>query len=365
MEYLIPRYVEALHAELERVAAAGPRGVAPPWTEAPLEWPKFASVFVGGGTPTLLEPEVLAGVLERVRAVLPLTDDAEVTVEANPETVTGRGMLVLAHAGVNRVSLGAQSFALDVLATLGRWHTPGKPLEAVKHVRNAGITRINLDLIYGTPGERPSAWQNTLEAVLGAYVNHVSAYALTVEPNTVFAGRVRRREVPAPDEDVQAEREEVARSMLGEAGYRRYEVSNWARISDVCRHNLNYWRGGDWLGIGAGAHGHWRAPEGIGTARRWWGLRAPARWADAALAGEPTYGGQEVLDRPAIRMERLLMGLRTAEGVAREDVEPLPEARVAALVESGVLADERGRLRVPEPKLGLADGVVRRLLPAA
>jgi len=387
----IPRYVAGLHAEIARVAAAGPPGVAPPGAEVDRDWPAFSSLFVGGGTPTLLDPDDLAGVVRRVRDELPLVPGAEVTVEANPETVTAEGMATLVDAGVDRVSMGAQSFAPHVLRALGRRHDVDRPLAAVADARAAGVRRISLDLISGTPGETPEDWAATLRAVLSAGTDHVSAYALTVEPGTEYAARVRRGDALAPDEDVQAEREEIARDVFAAAGLVRYEVSNWARPGQESVHNLTYWRGGDWLGIGAGAHGHWRGEAGRCAAetagappsrswalgddvvdasargwvgRRWWGLRAPARWADAALAGGATAGGEELIDAPTRRTERLMMGLRTVEGVARAEVEPVAEATVAALVRGGVLADDGDRLRVPEPALGLADGVVRRLLAA-
>jgi len=374
------RYAAALRAELARVAAAGPRGVAPPGADVDASWPTFTSVFVGGGTPTLLPADELAGVLRRVREVLPIAGDAEVTVEANPETVTVEGLATLVAAGLDRVSMGAQSFAPHVLAALGRWHDPERPLRAVAEARTAGVRRVSLDLIHGTPGETAQDWVDTLRTVLSAGTDHVSAYALTVEPSTAYAARVRRGEALAPDEDVQAEREEVARAVLGAAGLARYEVSNWARPGAASVHNLTYWRGGDWLGIGAGAHGHWRG-EGAGreaegrpgarpasgrgwVGRRRWGLRAPGRWADAALTGAPTHGGEELVDASTRRTERLMMGLRTVEGVPRAEVEPVPDAAVTALVRGGVLTDDGERLRVPEPALGLADGVVRRLLAA-
>jgi len=382
MDDQIPRYVAGLHAEIARVAAAGPRGVAPPGADGGGDWPAFSSLFVGGGTPTLLDPADLAGVVRRVRDELPLAPGAEVTVEANPETVTAEGMATLVGAGVERVSMGAQSFAPHVLRALGRRHDAERPLAAVADVRAAGVRRISLDLIHGTPEETREDWAATLRTVLSAGAGHVSAYALTVEPNTEYAARVRRGDARAPDEDEQAEREEVARDVLGAAGLVRYEVSNWARPGQESVHNLTYWRGGDWLGIGAGAHGHWRgagAPPSRSWAlgddavdasgrgwvgRRWWGVRAPARWADAALAGTPTTGGEELIDAPTRRTERLMMGLRTVEGVARAEVEPVAEATVAALVRGAVLADDGDRLRVPEAALGLADGVVRRLLGA-
>jgi putative oxygen-independent coproporphyrinogen III oxidase len=352
----IPRYVAALRADLERIAVAGPGAVATPGADVAADWPVFDSIFVGGGTPTLLPPEDLAGVLRLVNEVLPIALDAEVTVEANPETVAFEGMASLHDAGVNRVSMGAQSFAAHVLDALGRWHDPERPLRALIDTRLAGIREVNLDLIYGTPGERDIDWERSLHTILDADVDHVSAYALTVESNTEYAARIRQGIALAPDEDVQAARMETADRLLTAAGLQRYEVSNWARPGHECRHNLAYWRGGNWLGVGAGAHGHW---EG----RRWWSLRAPARYADEALAGRTTTSGEEVLDARTRRMERLLMGLRTVEGVARAEVEPIDERAAAGLVGAGLLHKDAQRLRLTPRGLAMANGIVLRLLP--
>ncbi len=355
MDDLIPAYVAALRADLRLVSTGGPKTVAVPDAEIGEEWPRFASIFVGGGTPTLLAPQDLAGVLRLARDVLPLSPDAEVTVEANPESVTVEGLATLVEAGVNRVSMGAQSFAPHVLDFLGRWHDPEAPLRAVEAARAAGVGRVSLDLIYGAPTETEADWRRSLDVALDAGIDHVSAYALTVEPNTEYGARVRRGSAPAPDDDVQATRMAVADERLTGAGFRRYEVSNWARPGQECRHNLTYWRSGNWLGVGAGAHGHW---EG----RRWWSLRAPGRYADAALGGASTTSGDELPTAEQRRTERLWLGLRTAEGVARADVEPLDEAEVDRLATVGLLAADPHRLRPTASGLSVADGLTSRLL---
>jgi oxygen-independent coproporphyrinogen-3 oxidase len=344
---LIPRYVEALRADLRAVAAAGPPGGG--------EWPEFGSVFVGGGTPTLLPPDDLAGVLRLAREVLPVAGDAEVTVEANPETVTAGGMATLVEAGMTRLSMGVQSFAPHVLAALGRRHDAGRPLKALADARTAGVARINLDLIYGTPGETDADWDASLRIALQAGVTHVSAYALTVEPATEYAARIRAGLAQAPDEDTQAERMAVADRALRAAGLRRYEVSNWAEPGEECRHNLVYWRGGDWLGVGAGAHGHW-------AGRRWWSLRSPARYADAALAGQDTTAGAEALDEAARRTERLMLGLRLAEGVDLAAVEPLDPAGLRELTSAGLVTIVQGRLRLTDAGWPLTGAITLRLL---
>jgi oxygen-independent coproporphyrinogen-3 oxidase len=350
---LIPRYMAALRADVERTAAAGPAAVGAGRTSE--GWPVFSSVFVGGGTPTLVPPDDLAEAIGLLGKILPLADDAEVTVEANPETVTVSGMRTLRSVGVNRVSMGAQSFAPHVLRALGRWHEVDRPLRAVEQVREAGIERINVDLIYGTPSETEDDWRASLAAVIAAGAEHVSAYALTVEPNTEYARRIRQGAALAPDDDVQAERMAIGDEVLASAGLERYELSNWARPGRECRHNLVYWQGGDWLGVGAGAHGHWQG-------RRWWHLRAPARYADAALAGESTVGGHEIPTVSERRTERLLMGLRTVAGVAADRVRPIDASAVDRLVTAGLLRADAERLRLTPEGFKVANSVTVALL---
>ena len=356
MDDLIPRYMAALRADIERTAAAGPTGVGATGTAG--DWPVFSSAFVGGGTPTLVPADQLAEVVALLADTFPLADDAEVTVEANPETVSVEGMATLRSAGVNRVSMGAQSFASHVLATLGRWHEVDRPLRAVEQVRAAGIDRINVDLIYGTPGESDDDWRTSLATVVEAGVEHVSAYALTVEPNTEYARRVSQGGALPPDDDVQADRMSIADAVLSAAGLERYELSNWARQGRECRHNRTYWHDGNWLGIGAGAHGHWQG-------RRWWHLRAPARYADAALAGASTVGGDEIPTASERRTERLLLGLRTVEGVAIDRVCPIDPAVVDRLSRSGLLQADRERLRLTSEGFKVANSVTVALLRRA
>ena len=336
------RYTAALLLETERTAAARD------------DWPEFGSVFVGGGTPTLLAPADLARIVLRVREVLPVDAGAEVTVEANPETVDEAYFAALVEAGVNRVSMGAQSFAPHVLDELGRWHERDRPLRAVADARRAGVGCVSLDLIYGAPGESEQDWNETLEVALSADIDHLSAYALTVEPSTDYAARIRRGDALAPDDDVQAERMAATDERLRAAGLVRYELSNWARPGAQCRHNLTYWRNGDWLGLGAGAHAHWQG-------RRSWNLRPPGRYAEAVLSGGSPVAGQEVLTPAEQRAERLLLGLRMVEGVRRETVEPLDQSQLDMLVGAGlVTAGER--LRLTDAGWALANDVTVRLL---
>lgn len=357
MDDQIPAYVAALRADLVRVAAAGPRAVAPRVTDVDEHWEPFGSIFVGGGTPTLLDPDDLAGLLELACEVLPFVDDPEVTTEANPEDVTSQGLARLVDGGLTRISIGSQSTSTRVLDFLDRRHDPEAPARAVEAARAAGVAVVNVDLIYGAPAEREEDWAASLDAALESGTDHVSAYALTLEPNTAYAGRVRSGEQLPPDDDVAADRMAVAAERLGAEGFSRYEISNWARPGAECRHNRNYWAGGDYLGIGAGAHGHWQG-------RRWWSHRGVGRYVEAAAGGGSATSGEELLDAAQQRAERLLLGLRMVEGVPRDGVEPIDERAAERLVAGGLLVDDGARLILTEPGRPLANAVTVELLPS-
>jgi putative oxygen-independent coproporphyrinogen III oxidase len=298
------------------------------------------TVFFGGGTPTLLGAADLARVLSALRPA----PGAEVTVEANPETVGAAKLAALRAAGFTRVSIGMQSASAHVLATLERAHTPGAAARAARAARAAGFEHVSLDLIYGTPGETDADWRASLDAALAAEPDHVSAYALTVEPGTRLAAQVRAGIIPAPDEDALATRYELADATLSAAGLAWYEISNWARDDAArCRHNLAYWTpGADWWAIGPGAHGHV-----AGT--RFWTHRHPRRHAAAVRRGELPIAGGETLTPEQRELERLMLGVRTREGL--DGVEPI-DGLLERVGERAVLT-LRGRR--------LADGVVRAL----
>jgi oxygen-independent coproporphyrinogen-3 oxidase len=323
--------------------------------------PPAQTVFVGGGTPTLLAPGELARVLDAIREHVGLAPGAEVTTEANPESVDPAALAALREAGFTRISLGMQSAAPHVLATLDRQHTPGRAVAAAREARAAGFEHVSLDLIYGTPGERPEDWRASLEAALAGEPDHVSAYSLIVEPGTRLAARVRRGELPAPDDDVLAERYETAEQLLGAAGLGWYEVSNWARTdADRCRHNLGYWAGGDWWGAGPGAHSH------VGGVR-WWNVLHPSRWMAALAEGRSPAAGREQPDADAARLEHVMLAVRLKEGLQLDDTLD-GSARVAAaqLAADGLLQAEplrrdgravltlRGRLLADHVTLALA-----------
>jgi oxygen-independent coproporphyrinogen-3 oxidase len=318
--------------------------------------PGVDTVFVGGGTPTLLPPGDLARILAGVDATFGLAPGAEVTTEANPESVDAASLATLRAAGYTRISLGMQSVAPHVLAVLDRRHTPGRAVAAAAQARAAGFAHVNLDLIYGAPGERAEDFAASLGAAVAAGVDHVSAYALTVEDGTALAARIRRGQVPAPDDDVAADRYLAAEEALSSAGFGWYEVSNWARSAPArCRHNLLYWTGGDWWGLGPGAHSH------VGGVR-WWNVKHPATYAARLAAGRSPGQGREVLTAAQRRLEEVMLGVRLADGLP---LTGLPGAAVARAVDEGLLDRsryERGRAVLTLRGRLLADAVTRGLL---
>ncbi len=321
-----------------------------------------STIFIGGGTPTLLPPGDLGAVLASVAAEFGLAPDAEVTTESNPDSVAAWDLEQLRDVGFNRVSFGMQSAVPRVLATLDRTHDPLRVPAAVEWARAAGFDpagggSISLDLIYGTPGETLVDWETSLDAALACEPDHVSAYALIVEQGTALARAVRRGEVPAPDDDDLAEKYVLADERLGRAGLGWYEVSNWARDDAArCRHNLLYWTGGDWWGIGPGAHSH------VGGTR-WWNVKHPAAYADRLAAGASPAHAREVLGDEDRRVERVLLELRLRDGLDRGVLDEQGRAAVPALVERGLLVGDTDLLVLTREGRLLADAVVRDLLP--
>jgi oxygen-independent coproporphyrinogen-3 oxidase len=313
------------------------------------------TVFVGGGTPTLLGAAGLNSVLDAVRREFGLAQGAEVTTEANPDSVDAAMLADLRAGGFTRISFGMQSSAAHVLATLERTHTPGGGVAAARLARDAGFDHVNLDLIYATPGESDDDLRRSVTDAIEADVDHVSAYALIVEDGTPLARRVRRGEVPMPDDDVAADRYAIVDQLLSDAGMGWYEVSNWARAGGECRHNLAYWRSEDWWGVGPGAHSHV-------AGRRWWNAKHPSTYAARLAAGSTPEDGYEVLDDEARRTEHVLLGLRLADGLPVAD---LDRSAMAVLVGEGLLDERNGRAILTLRGRLLADAVVRRLLEVA
>ncbi|UDY34385.1 radical SAM family heme chaperone HemW [Dermatobacter hominis] len=313
--------------------------------------PPLTSVFLGGGTPTAVVPGLLAEVLDEVRRRFDVADDLEVSVEANPDGLADGQLDRLAEMGVTRASFGMQSAVPRVLDLLDRTHDPDAVPRAVAAARAAGIASVSLDLIHGTPGETAADWERTLDAALALAPDHLSAYALGIEPGTKLAARVRSGSLPEPSPDEAADRYEALSARAEAAGLHWYEVSNWARTADDrCRHNLLYWRDDDWWGLGPGAHSH------VGD-RRWWNHAGLDEWGAAAWAGRVPAAGSEVLDPSQRSMERVMLGIRLAEGLPL-DVVPVPGA-VAALVDDGLVDVVGDRLVLTQAGRLLADTVVR------
>lgn len=336
--HLVDEYVDACVAELEGRRAVG--GLLP-----------ATSVFFGGGTPSLIP----AAGLVRILAAMELADGAEVTVECNPDSVEPGQVEAYVAGGVNRLSFGVQSMVEHVLAGLGRTHDPAGVGRAVAMARAAGIRSLNLDLIYGTPGESPDDWRRSLDGALALEPDHVSAYALTVEPATALGRDVARGARPAPDDDDQAEKYMTADDTLRATGLEWYEISNWARPGAECRHNLLYWEQGDYLAVGAAAHGHT-------AGRRWWNVRTPERYIAAIDANRSPEAGSEDLDAATRAEEAFVLAIRTRTGApvpagAEAVAHQLAAAGLVEPGENGVALTRRGRL--------LASDVTARLLAGA
>jgi putative oxygen-independent coproporphyrinogen III oxidase len=335
-------WLAALHTELELAAAR-------------LDAPTVDTVFVGGGTPSLLGGERLARLLDMLREHFALAPDAEITTEANPESTWPEFFDAIRAAGYTRVSLGMQSVAPRVLAVLDRVHSPGRSVNAAREAMAAGFEHVSLDLIYGTPGESDDDLLRSVDAALGAGIDHLSAYALVVEDGTALARRVRHGELPAPDDDVNAHRYELLDAALSEAGMSWYEVSNWSRPGGECRHNLGYWDGGQWWGAGPGAHGY------VG-ATRWWNVKHPNAYAQMLADAALPVADFEQLGADALHTEEVLLKTRLRQGLPLATLDDAERQRAEAVVADGLLVADGDRLVLTPRGRLLADAVVRTVL---
>lgn len=335
-------WLAALRIELELAAAR-------------LAAPAVNTVFVGGGTPSLLGGERLATLLDMVREYFVLAPDAEVSTEANPESSWPEFFEAIRAAGYTRVSLGMQSVAPRVLATLDRVHSPGRASTAAREAMAAGFEHVNLDLIYGTPGESDDDLMRSVDAAVEAGVDHISAYALVVEDGTALARRIRRGELAAPDDDVLAHRYQLVDARLSAAGLSWYEVSNWSRPGGECRHNLGYWDGGQWWGAGPGAHGY------VG-ATRWWNVKHPNAYAEMLGKATLPIAGFEQLGADALHTEDVLLKTRLRQGLPLARLGAAERKRAENVVADGLLVSEGDSLVLTPRGRLLADAVVRTLL---
>lgn len=335
-------WLAALRTELAMAAAA-------------LRTPTVDTVFVGGGTPSLLGADRLGAVLGAVGDNFPVADGAEITTEANPESTSPEFFSRIRAAGYTRVSLGMQSAAPHVLAVLNRTHSPGRAVDAAREARAAGFEHINIDLIYGTPGESDEDLLASADAALAAGVDHLSAYALVVEDGTALARRVRRGEVAAPDDDTMAHRYRLLDRTLSAAGMDWYEVSNWSRPGGQCRHNLGYWNGGQWWGAGPGAHSF------VGDVR-WWNVKHPNAYAGLSGRGEWPVADFEQLDDRDRHIEDVLLGIRLRAGLDAAVLTGSERLRAQRAIDDGLLRAAGERLTLTLRGRLLADAVVRDVL---
>ncbi|KLO30284.1 radical SAM family heme chaperone HemW [Mycobacterium haemophilum] len=335
-------WLAALRTELELAAAR-------------LAAPTVNTVFVGGGTPSLLGGERLATLLDMVREHFVLAPDAEVSTEANPESTWPDFFDAIRVSGYTRVSLGMQSVSPRVLAALDRVHSPGRATTAAREAMAAGFEHVNLDLIYGTPGESDDDLVRSVDAAIEAGVDHISAYALVVEDGTALARRIRRGELAAPDDDVQAHRYELVDARLSAAGLSWYEVSNWSRPGGECRHNLGYWNGGQWWGAGPGAHGY------VGTTR-WWNVKHPNAYAQMLGNAMLPIADFEQLSVDALHTEDVLLKTRLRQGLPLAQLGAAERKRAEDVVADGLLVFEGDSLVLTPRGRLLADAVVRTLL---
>lgn len=316
--------------------------------------PPLTSLYLGGGTPTMLDPDDVATLMGVVTDRFATSDALEVTIESNPDGLAPGQLSALRSAGVTRVSFGLQSVRPRVLQLLDRTHDPVRALDAVADARRAGFDHVSLDLIHGTPGERPEDWEATLRAAIETGVDHISAYALGIEPGTKLAARVRTGELAPPSSDEAADRYLLADELLARAGFEWYELSNWARTPDArCAHNLLAWRNHHWWGVGPSAHSHV-------AGRRWWNHDQLDAWADALDAGASPESGSELPDQRARSIEVVMLGIRLAEGLPLVSVPD--RAGLARVVDDGLAAVDGDRLVLSLQGRLLADHVVRELV---
>lgn len=340
----LDNYVRAAHAEIA-LAKRELGDTAPP----------LRSVFFGGGTPTMLSGTQLGDLLADARDTFALTSSAEVTTEANPETLTPALLDTLLAAGFTRLSLGMQSSVEHVLATLQRRHTPGRALEAVRQAHAAGFTSVSLDLIYGTPGESMADWQASIEAALSVNPEHLSAYALGIEEGTPLGRQVASGELAAPDDDEMADKYLLANMLLEAAGLQNYEISNWSLPGFESVHNLAYWQSHNWWGIGPGAHSH---VNGF----RWWNHAAPAAWQQSLAATNVPIAGSETLTPQEQHEEQIMLALRTSSGLhLSQHPEIAPDQLAAIDPEFYTLTASNHLVLTPQGRL-LANAVIRELL---
>jgi oxygen-independent coproporphyrinogen-3 oxidase len=367
-EHVRERYLAALVAEMRlRDAAALPEELGIP-RDADGRLP-VGTVYLGGGTPSLLTPAQLGALLAAARETFAVRPDAEITVETEPGTTDRETFAALVALGVNRVTIGVQSFQPHHLARLGRAHGPEDARMAIRAARNAGVRSVDLDLMFGLPDQTVAEWERDLDEALAHSPDHLSLYNLTVEPGTPFSQAAGRGALPLPEEDAQAAMMRIAMARCAERGLPQYEISNFARPGHASRHNAGYWSGAPYLGLGVGAHGYLPRGGAHGLGHRWWNVRVPERYVQQIGDGALPVQEGEDLDRPAALLEALFLGLRQRRGIDRAafasrfgvDVFDAGGATARQLVHAGCLSVEARWVKLTEDGVIIADYVIGKL----
>lgn len=342
-----------------------------------IDEPEAATVFFGGGTPTILKASDLVAMLNAVRDTWSIAENAEITTEANPDTVNADYVKELADGGFNRISFGMQSAVPSVLKTLDRTHTPANVAAGVAAANAAGM-RSSVDLIYGAPGESLDDWRTSVRTAIDLGVNHISAYALTVAPNTKMGRQVAAGTLPTPDDDDEATKYEIADDLLGAAGLEWYEISNWARPGYESQHNLGYWRNVDWAGLGPGAHSHYGNVLGVEQSApeektetvktsglRSWDIAHPRMWGQAINAGDVPWSGSERISKEENLEEIIMLGLRMREGLDLSRLGNTADmARIQPMEDEGLIVIRDGRVIPTRTGRLLNDTIIERFFDA-
>ena len=340
-------------ATLEIVSADYIDAVVQELQSAPKD--KVSTIFFGGGTPSLLPAKDLGRVISAIREHNGLVHDAEITLEANPDSVTPEKLAEYISVGFNRISFGAQSFVPHVLSTLDRTHNTDNVKKAVDAARAAGFSSISVDLIYGTPGETLDDWRITVESALALDIDHISAYALIVETGTKLAAQIKRGDIAMPDDDAMADMYLLVDSLCEAHGMSWYELSNWSKPGHECKHNVAYWHNANWWGLGPGAHSHING-------ERFWNVKHPSAYKTRVFAGDSPIHEREKLTEVQIQDEKIMLSIRMREGISFEDLAPHHLERLAIYKENGYVSlhDECVTL-TPVGRL-IADRIVRELV---
>ena len=337
LEIVSNDYIDAVLRELD----ATPKDVVP-------------TIFFGGGTPSLLPAHDLGRVIAAIKARNGLTADCEITLEANPDSVTAEKLAAYLHVGFNRISFGMQSAKPHVLAALDRTHNPANVEKAIIMARAAGFESISVDLIYGTPGETLQDWQETVEAALSLDIDHISAYALIVETGTKLAAQIKRGDLTMPNDDLMADMYLLVDQMCEAKGLTWYELSNWSKPGHQCRHNIVYWENKNWWGLGPGAHSHI-------DARRFWNVKHPTTYKQKVFAGESPVLESEQLTAEQIKDESILLGIRMRDGLQVELLEPHQMEVLAVYRENGFIQLQEDRVILSPAGRLIADRIVREI----